>query len=522
MAAPTVDTIVTRPQRTYTVSAVDYISKWWSVHNPIYYNFTLGGDTISSIDNSVSGGIDIAYGDPTISDAYSVGDSVYINCGIYNGYFTIIAINAGAGITVDGAYIGAVGSPAATDTVINLSAKPNLKIEIEVYAKRPGSDDSVMQAAPVGTAKFSPRVTNNIFGTFAVNALRIDADISSFLQGCLQKCKDEIKYDLTFVNEIDENNYTFFFIKWRETYTGSGNTFTDDRADPGGTVYKDDNVFFATKSVRQLQRTNGSNLFEYVTFDAARVPQAKFISSFKRPKFYFGYPFDLTFIDSSFIYQNGPGTVTARFTPYKPDGTTYGGDEIQNLDAWQFPATQRLLFDLPWTDGDVWQLGVLGIEGSYIGVKIAIDTDVYIAEIQVDVINKCFNNPVYLKAKGDDGCWDYFMFEGIQDVSQETAGDGTFEPYVSDIGTADTNSDFISKSSRLSKVVGANGISSDDYNAYMSLARSPKVYMLTNSEYPWTWVTVKPRNCTTKRTTKNNVFDFEMIIDYPNQYKMSN
>jgi hypothetical protein len=498
-------TVATRPQRTFTVSAVDYKSVWNTCHNPLVYNIQLFGDVIDYIDNSVTGGVDCYIHSATIAATYTVGDKLFLYGTTYNGYYTVVAIS-GHYVTIDAIYIG---DDLNEQYITNLRIKANLKIEIEVWAKEIDSDPFTPTLIAVS------RYTPSAIKTGSYNQLQVKADISQFIQGVLKSCKDEIDYDLAYVNLEDINNFTYFYIKYREIYTNSATAFIDDRDNPLSTAFDDPNTCYAVKSVAQLQQLNGGSLFKYETFDFDRIPNAKFISGFSRPKYYgTNYPFDLMYISSLVVYDS---VFHAYFVPYSASGVA-GTELVVDLDVWDIPSIQRLMIDLPFGDEADWD------NAAYFSVRIGTTTDdTFIDTIYVTIENTLtLCNPVYLKAKNDLGCWDYFMFERNQELVQDSVSGGFYSPYVSNIETANTNNDLISKLSKNSIQVGANGIGVIDFEAYKSLARSPKVYMLTNEAAPWQWTTVILRNNSIKRNTRHSTFDCEFTLDLPDTYNMSN
>jgi hypothetical protein len=175
-------TVATRPQRTFTVSAVDYKSVWNTCHNPLIYNIQLFGDVVDYIDNSVTGGVDCYIHSATIAATYTVGDKLFLYGTTYNGYYTVVAIS-GHYVTIDAIYIG---DDLNEQYITNLRIKANLKIEIEVWAKEIDSDPFTPTLIAVS------RYTPSAIKTGSYNQLQVKADISQFIQGVLKSCKDEI------------------------------------------------------------------------------------------------------------------------------------------------------------------------------------------------------------------------------------------------------------------------------------------------------------------------------------------
>ncbi len=512
MAAPDfrLSEVLTRPQRTFTVAEVDYQSVWNALHNPLKYTIGVYGDIVDYIDNTVTGGVDMYMHDITIAATYTVGDKIFLystalTTNYANGYYTVTNVS-GHYVTIDAIYTGDI---TGTGYVTNFNLKPNFKIEIELWAIQARND--VNTPVLIATSRYTPFAPKpyNLY-----EQMQATVDVSTFMQGVIKKVEDEISYNT--INEIDSNNFSYFYIRYRESYTNSIDAWINDPSDISpGVVAEDANTCYVSKSVKQLQATNGSSLFEYESFDTSRVPNAKFISGFSRPKYYrTDYPFDLTFIDSFAIFNDG--SMNAYFTPYTSAGVA-GTPYVVALNVYDVPSIQRLWIDLPFGDEGDWD------NADYFSVFIGTDTDeIYINPIYITIVNTLtLCNPVYLKAKNDLGCWDYFMFERNQEIVQDSVSGGVFNPFENDLETDNTNSDYIAKLSRNNMVIGANGISVIDFNAYTSLARSPKVYMLTNSAYPWQWTTVKLRGNTIKRNTRQSTFDCEFILDMPDTYNLT-
>lgn len=503
--------VITRPQRTFTVDAVDYNSVWNTLHNPLVYQIGLFGDIVDSVDNTITGGADLYLHSAAIAATYTVGDKIYLYStsltGYSSGHYTVTNVS-GNYITIDATYTGNV---TGTAYITNFNLKRNLKIEIELWAIDPYVDTLIPYL--IATSRYSYTIST-AFANYG--QLIINADVSGFMQGVLKKVQDRISYSPTLVNEEDIYNYSYFYIKYRETYIDSVDVFINDPADISpGIVHEDPNTCYVSKSVKQLQDLNGGSLFEYETFDDLRVPNAKFISGFSRPKYYgVNYPMDISYISSLIMFDDS--NFKAILTPYTAAGVAGTPLEL-TLDIYSVPSFQRLIINLPFGDEGDWD------NAAYFKIEIGTSTtDIYIDAIYVDIENSLnFCNPVYLKAKNDLGCWDYFMFQRNQDVIQESAAGEVFNPYSNSLEYDNTNSDYLSKLTRNSMVVGANGLSTNDFNAYASLARSPKVYMLNNSESPWQWKTVKLRGNTIKRNTRQSTFDCEFTLEFPDTYNLS-
>jgi len=131
-------------------------------------------------------------------------------------------------------------------------------------------------------------VAGSVVGT-AVNKLdtayQTTTDISAFLKGSISYAED---YDFTTLNQKDTNKSNIFTLEFAESWAGYDGPF-----DAEGTG----NYYFMN-SIKQLGSLYNGNMGEYTIFSNYSLPdpRALFLSDFKVPTYFEGYPFSLDFI----------------------------------------------------------------------------------------------------------------------------------------------------------------------------------------------------------------------------------
>jgi hypothetical protein len=223
-------TVTQRPYQTID----NEISKWNAVRNPVLYKMQRKDFTFASITNS--GGfvrlvLDSSFGN--VASSFDVDDEVYFttDAGVYDTTGTVTASSYSAPntlVTLDTAYISS-----STGFVNNDDLRPSYRVEVEVY----DGDD-----AQIGDAAFTYSPTSK-------GALTID--VSTIIKSELVPDND---VDLTAEVETDENVSTGFYIKYREVWTGSAESQTNDS----------DNEFFGLLGAMQIPSTYGGNLYDYL------------------------------------------------------------------------------------------------------------------------------------------------------------------------------------------------------------------------------------------------------------------
>jgi len=506
-------TVTQRPEKTKTITIaatpVSKTCKFNSVHNPVVYKFARV-DLTGSITTPSGSDLEVVIAGTDATSLIQAGDTIYLGdtantTPLYAGEYLVDSITYSAPdttITIITPYLGA----AATVTVNNITRQPNHKLEVAVYASMVSDPDSYEL---VSTSKYS----NKPDWTFNV-------DIAEMLRGVLQKCEDEMTYETAINNFDDTRNSCYFWVDYRATWTDSANAYTTDIVNTVISRYLDAHCYFATKSVAQLQTVNGSNHFVNECFGLAQLPLAKWITDFEEPVYFFGFPFDLSFLFTDF-FIDCPDPIYIEIKGLGINQNYLDTADPLYLDIHNYPSWNRAL--LTYTSAFV------GDPIHYYEVSIKSIGQKLLESITIKVEEYCATNgsTVFLKWKGLSGAWNYWLFENLQVYTQESQSAGTFEPVLIDIETDQSNADFISKESQESIRIGAHGISVNNWNGIKSLANSPKVYMLTGGDYAaaepeYTWQTVRVRNNTVTKKSKNSTFDVDLIIDLPKTYNITN
>lgn len=111
------------------------------------------------------------------------------------------------------------------------------------------------------------------------------------------KCINQNNFPYNAINLHQFGEGSRFNVQVRESYNGVAGNFS--------ALSKTDALYY-TNSALQIQEKYGYNMANYVpTLDSGRVDKAKFQSVFKRPTYFVGYPFSLSFIysDNMLNYQ---------------------------------------------------------------------------------------------------------------------------------------------------------------------------------------------------------------------------
>lgn len=239
-------------------------SKWNSVFNPIVYKMTRKDFVFDQINNN-GGFVQVQINGVNVTSSFANGDSLYVasDNGIYDdfGLQTAEAFSGGNTlITTDIPYVSAgPGGYVNNDTL-----KPSYRVEIEVYN---GSNVLLADAFTYSTTSKG----------------LLTADISTPL---IQNLSPDNSMSIGSLAEyVDDDGFIKFYIKYREVWTGSAESQTNDSS----------NQFFAVIGARQIPSTNGGNLAEYVTFEDG-TPAGMFLNKLSRPTMWRGYDFLISII----------------------------------------------------------------------------------------------------------------------------------------------------------------------------------------------------------------------------------
>ncbi len=273
-------------------------STWNAIAHPLLYKMQRKDFTFASITNS--GGfvrlvLDASFGD--VSASFDVSDIVYFitDGGVYDTTGTVSASSYSAPntlVTLSTAYISS-----STGFVNNDNLRPLYRVEIEVY----NSSNVLLNASPFPYAPDSEGLAS--------------MDVSSILRAQLSP---DINADLTGTTKTfdDSTAYIKFYIKYREVWTGSAESQTNDSA----------NQFFAVLGALQIPSAYGSNMALYATFTDGG-PTGLFLTKLTNIIFWRGYPNLVSVI----IGENMSTNVFAQAGSDTSTATAYAG-KIVDID----------------------------------------------------------------------------------------------------------------------------------------------------------------------------------------------
>jgi hypothetical protein len=232
-------TVTLRPYQTINSEK----SAWNAVANPVLYKMQRKDYTFASITNS--GGfvrlvLTSTFGD--VSANFTVGDVAYFttDAGVYDTTGTVTASSYSAPntlVTLDTAYISS-----STGYVNNDDLRPLYRVEVSVYDQ----SDTLLNADPFSYTPSSKGL--------------LSMDISAILRANMVADNDA---DLTGTDEVfeDTNAFTGFYIKYREVWTGSAESLTNDSA------YEQ----FALLGAMQIPSEYGGNIYNYLLLSDMKI-----------------------------------------------------------------------------------------------------------------------------------------------------------------------------------------------------------------------------------------------------------
>ncbi len=476
----------------------DNISKWLAVHNPLIFKFRRNDYEIAGI---------IAYPNDAALDkkptlilksvplAVEVGGSIVVRSEKYNGVFKVLAYS-GTNVTIDTKWI----TSTYTTGYVLTNAKSNYRVELRVVT-------GIGPEKDITLGSFTP-------DTFGL----VTAQLQSKLKNLVNN-KNEFLYDQ--INWRDLNAAGSFELYYRESWDShDGEEWT-----------KINGAFYFTNSAKQLGDRFGNNMGEYVLFPSypVNVAKAKFLTTFRVPTCFIGYPFDLSFIYSEKVlgYQlqrlerlldvnnNIIGTPTHTIMLNQDGSALLNQDDTFMLIEEGYEGFTPLSMAL-----GIHRLmlsNVLLANTFYKDVQLLYqdeEGDHAITETKKIIVNNdCRVNPIYLAWVNTLGGWDYWLFEKTQKVNLGTGNIKTSDVYVEDLTKATGTTETVSKQAADKVTLGAT-VDIETFNAVRGVIYSPKVLKLVNQD-PVKWVTVQVEQTSVSYETKDSTADIEFSIILP-------
>lgn len=140
--------------------------------------------------------------------------------------------------------------------------------------------------------------------------------------------------------------------------------------------------------------------------------------------------------------------------------------------------------------------------------------DVVITEVKrIKIDHACYDNPVYLVWRNTLGGWDQWLFQKTQTKNLITEGLGSFEEPEYVLETSEGSSNSLGLNAGESLILGANNLTTNQYNAIRELLFSPKIYQV-ETDSSRKKVEVRPGSFS--RETKDGFHTIEFEISQPN------
>lgn len=513
--------IIQRPDKSITDGTYTWNSKWWAVQNPIIYKFERRDfeiDNISLVTGS-QGLMKMLPGYVFTGVFDYIGKYIYINSGPYNGLYQVDSI-ALLGITYYVYFQGYIGDSFG-GYANDVFKRTGWHLLVNVYKFDLTSLSNVL----ISTI----RSTGDITGI-------VTADISGMIKGTVSTRDGS---DYTKVGYLDKDATAIYHISYQEKYTDSVTSEIRDEmpdsewpTDPPPIIPR---RYYGNLAVRQIQKPNGSNMAQFIAVlpDVATLKKGDFISDFDKPVYWPGYPWDIAFIASDLLgfvqlgrheeivsnddVVTGTNTADIERTDGEIDGRLLPGETRVTLTGSYVSTTKKVFLWIETAD----PFSSRYVTDGYVDADYVEELDgptfspIEITKRKAIYMNfGCYDNPVYLKWKGKEGGWNYWLFGFDQKIGTDTTANGQFEQNISDMETAEGKLEWINKKSQPYMQIGATGISVDNYTGMAGLMESVEVKMLISSS-PYVWQTVLVRPGSVTYVKRSALFDVEMIIDLP-------
>jgi hypothetical protein len=407
------------------------ISSLMAAHSPVIITAARKDVAVTSTANS-GGFVQV-----TLATAFTcvIGDRIYLESGVLSKAAIITAVGSTTLITTDLVYSAAT----AGGFMNNFTQRANYYIET-IISKY---DSTLTTLTEVG---------RNISRPSAIGIAKID--ISRLAQGCVDMI-DIFTHGS--VNEKDHHLSAYISPTFTEFWTGSTET-------PGA-----GSAIFVANAAMQIGNSYDSNMADYWPI-LAGTALAKWLSASTKLRYYYDYPFDVSF----YMPFNFSGQTLLRETVNVVDGVTVSTTTTA-MDDTQHSFINRVMIAMLRTGGTVF---------SQI-LRVKANGTIVTENLEIREVSVC-KNPFYVKWVNTDGSWNYFMFMVTQVKGRRTSSLGEFGRYIETLSTAKTDTKYLGKESVPFIVFGCETLDTYDIELMESLIDSPEVQYLSN---PATWAT---------------------------------
>jgi hypothetical protein len=421
------------PQKEVEGSGV--FCNWNAVHNPIIFEFERKDYLINSVANN-GGFVELTMLTPYNLTEMLEGDFIGLFTDVYNGSFEVTNVISNTVLVLDLAYVsGASG-------YIILNKRKNYYLSSQIRWNNPATDTFETIATSINQAD-----TNNV----------VKLNAAPYL-------KKKIVY-------IDSYNYQGLNQK-RTEYSGKFSLIVTEYFNNDNQITFNEAIigdWFYLNSARQIQQRYGSNLAENFTLIWNYGYPAKFLSAFKKPTYFKGFPFCLNFILNDTASTSDLGI---RF-----EGLDLAGIQV-------FARFYALDFSQGFYLNSV---TILPNETDLIDSNsIIVNLQNFLEITEVFAINydkKCKDNPICLNWLGTDGSRNVWVFERLQTIGIDVQLNASYEKYIDDLETSQGSIVDLERTAKPSISMGGQ-IEIENIEGLKTLLYSIDVLMLVN---PTTW-----------------------------------
>lgn len=502
--------IITRPDRVHKSDATK-ISRWVCAHHPIYFDFERTDYSIFGI-NNIGGFIQLVVGGALPLDIV-VGAIIYVkgNSNYVEATGNVTAVNSLAlyyTLQTDIPCPTPTGSPLGG--YFNVLSRLNYHVQVTC---------NVFNPATGLTVPFSGRFTPDAKGKGRFYA-------EELVKSALRKINS---FQYNAINKLDVNSWGRFYLSTTEKWKGNVPVTVIDGGGSNPTYYD-----FAD-STKYLLDEYGQNMCDFLPFLGEVAVKAKFLTNWKNPTRFMGYPFALGFIYPQELYSVA---MTAEETRYSEALANLGTTNTQ-IDVSQVGGINFLTLrdDAPVDTGfvDVW-LKVGGLEQrSYTtsgyaeaGYFEVIPPSLPDPNPQYDITEKkrvkiaypCAENPVYLRWRNNAGSWDCWLFEHRVRAKNKNKTLGSYSTNEDNLEIA-TSRDRVTQMQSGNSLILLDYVAMEDWEGIKGIYESPEIEMLIDlPTLKFLSVQVTPDDYEYKRDV--SMVDFKIQIDLPDRFTIPN
>lgn len=254
-------TITERPLRTIG----PLTSRWTAGHNPVVYTFERSDYDVAEASYTAALGGTLRVRIDATGLGFEAGASVYLGTLKYKGIGVIEDVQEGPPGTT-------MWLSGFSDNGLDVSGKVNdlsrRNYRVEIRIREYGSNKLL---GMVDVAPF----------TNGIGKIDLQRYLASYLL-----LRNDFAYNK--VNQRDIYGSVKFYITYQERWLGNDGPEVSDIGQP----------IFVTNSAKQIMDKNGQNMAEYVL---SEYQPAKWLTTFKSPVYWEGYPFSLSLINSELL-----------------------------------------------------------------------------------------------------------------------------------------------------------------------------------------------------------------------------